>query len=423
MEVRKQVGASASATRSAMMRGQEQADRSAGNDTMKRGFIALGSALLFLLASFGGVMSAEPVRVGVSLGLSGKYQGPATMQKRGYELWRDEVNTRGGIGGRMVELVIRDDKSDPAEAVPIYRQYVTGDGVDHVFAPYSSELTAAVASLVDEAGYPMLAPGAAAETIWQQGYRGIFGMWMPASRYSQGMLRLAFEAGLRNIAILHADDPFSEGIAAGARKWGIYLQLVTVFDERFIKGTADLIPHMRRARQAGAELVIVAGHRDEAVNARQAAVALGWDPPAFFATVGPALPEWKETMGGAADGAFATTIWEPHVSVTYPRSQEFATAFRARFGIEPSYHAATAYAAGQILETAIFQAASPDREAVRSMLFDLDTYSITGRFAVDHTGMQVKRLEMILQWQDGKKEIVWPSEFRSAKPIFGSVSR
>jgi branched-chain amino acid transport system substrate-binding protein len=58
---------------------------------------------------------------------------------------------------------------------------------------------------------------------------------------------------------------------------------------------------------------------------------------------------------------------------------------------------------------------------MRSALFDLDTYSVIGRFAVDHTGMQVKRLEMILQWQDGRKEIVWPEEVRSAEPVFGMV--
>lgn len=390
---------------------------------MNRVLISLGSAVLFLLASSSGnAMAAEPVRIGVSLGLTGNYKAPAAMQKRGYELWLEEVNARGGLQGRPVELLIHDDQSDPATAVRFYREFVTGGDVDHVFGPYSSELTAAVAPFVDEAGYPMLAPGAAAEAIWQNGYGGVFGMWMSASRYSQGMLRLAYEAGLKTIAILHADDPFSEGIAMGARKWAPYLKFRVIVDERFAIGTRDLTQQMRRARDAGAELVIVAGHRDEAVNARQAAATLGWEPPAFFATVGPALAEWKEAMGDNAEGAFATTIWEPHESVTYPHSQEFTTAFRQRFGVDPSYHAATAYAAGQILEAAISQAGGLDKHNVRAALFDLDTYTITGRFAVDHTGMQVKRLGMILQWQDGKKEIVWPEEVRSAEPIFGRVS-
>ena len=368
-----------------------------------------------------GAVASEPVRIGVSLGLTGKYQAPAKMQQRAYELWRDEVNGGGGLMGHPVELAIRDDRSDPARAARIYREFVDGKTVDHVFGPYSSELTAAVAPVVDKAGYPMLAAGAAADEIWRQGYKNVLGMWTPASRYSQGMLRLAHKAGLRAIAILHADDPFSEEIAGGARKWAPFLKLKVVLDLRFTKGTADLTDQMRQARDARAELVIVAGHRNEAVNARRAAARIGWMPKAFFATVGPALPEWKQVMGDSADGAFATSIWEPHDSVAYPRSRSFANAFHQRYGVDPSYHAATAYAAGQIMEAALAKAASLEREMMRDALFDLDTYSVIGRFAVDHTGMQVKRLEMILQWQDGRKEIVWPEEVRSAEPVFGMV--
>jgi branched-chain amino acid transport system substrate-binding protein len=347
---------------------------------------------------------------------------PAEMQKRAYDLWRDEVNARGGLLGRPIQLSIRDDRSDPALAVRIYREFVQSKAVDHVIGPYSSELTAAVAPVVEKAGFPMLAAGAAADEIWTQGYRNVLGMWTPASRYSQGMLRLAHEAGLRTVAILHADDPFSEAIAGGARKWAPFLKLQVVLDLRFAKGTTDLTDHLRRARNARAEVVVVAGHREEAVNAQRAAAQLGWKPRVFFATVGPALPEWKEVMGELADGAFATSIWEPHDSVIYPRSQEFTRAFRKRYGIDPSYHAATAYAAGQIMEAALAQSKTLNREAMREALFGLDIQSVIGRFAVDHTGMQVKRLEMILQWQRGRKEIVWPEGVRSARAVFGAAT-
>jgi branched-chain amino acid transport system substrate-binding protein len=167
--------------------------------------------------------------------------------------------------------------------------------------------------------------------------------------------------------------------------------------------------------------VLVAGHFDEAVNARRAAARLGWTPRAFFATVGPALPAWKTQMGDLADGAFATSIWEPHDAIAYPRSREFTRAFRGRYGIDPSYHAATAYAAGQILEAAATVAKTLERDAVRAALFGLDSQSVIGRFAVDHTGMQAKRLELILQWQRGRKEIIWPAAVRSAAPIFAGA--
>ena len=170
--------------------------------------------MLAMVHFSGRVFASEPIRIGVSLGLTGQYQQPATMHKRAYELWRDEVNARGGILGRAVELVILDDNGDPEMAKKIYREFVSAGSVDHIFAPYSSQLTAAVAPIADAAGFPMLAAGAAADDIWRKGYRNVFGILTPASRYTQGMLRLAHDAGLTTVAILHSDDPFSEEMRA-----------------------------------------------------------------------------------------------------------------------------------------------------------------------------------------------------------------
>jgi branched-chain amino acid transport system substrate-binding protein len=112
-------------------------------------------------------------------------------------------------------------------------------------------------------------------------------------------------------------------------------------------------------------------------------------------------------------------VWEPNGSHQFPGSNEFAAAFRQRFGADASYQAASAYAAGEILEAALNSAKSLDHEALREALVSLDTYTVLGRFTVDRAGMQTKRLDMIIQWQNGKKEIVWPDEIRTAEPIFG----
>lgn len=379
--------------------------------------IALSMACLYLSIEAG--MASEAIRIGVSLGLTGQYEQPARMQLRAYELWRDDVNARGGLLGRPVELVVRDDGSDAAKARGIYQDFIAGGRIELVFGPYSSSITAAVASEVDAAGFPMLAAGASADAIWVQGYHSIFGMWTPASRYTQGMLRLAREAGINTVAVLHADDAFSKDIAAGTLKWAPYLKLKVVAVEGFAKDKADLSAEVIRARHSGAELLVVAGHLNEALNAKRQVTAMGWTPRAFFATVGPALPEWSLLSGDPEDRTFATSIWEPNDS--FPRSREFAAGFKRRYGEEASYHAATAYAAGEILEAAARAAGTLEHGALREALFSLDTYSVLGRFAVDRTGMQVKRLDMLIQWQDGRKEIVWPEEMRTRPAIFGGT--
>ena len=171
------------------------------------------------------------------------------MHKRAYELWRDEVNARGGIMGRAVELVIRDDNSDPELAKEIYAEFVSTGSVDHIFAPYSSQLTAAVAPIADAAGFPMLAAGAAADELWSKGYHNLFGILTPASRYSQGMLRLAHDAGLTTVAIMHSDDPFSVQIANGTRKWAPYLKLKVLVDVEFAGDATDLTDVVRQAKR------------------------------------------------------------------------------------------------------------------------------------------------------------------------------
>jgi branched-chain amino acid transport system substrate-binding protein len=378
------------------------------------------TALCALALTTATAEAAEPFRIGLSLGLTGQYALPAAMQKRALELWRDEVNAAGGVLGRPVDLVLEDDGSDASRARAIYTRYVANRAFDVLLAPYSSDLTSAVAPIAEDAGVPMLAPGAAADEVYRKGYRNLFGILTPASRYTQGMLRLAYDAGIGTVGLLSAEDSFSRDIAEGTRKWAPFLKLRIAFDEP-VGSDASLADAVSRMRRAGVGLVVVAGYMDEALRVRRAIAAVAWTPAAYFATIGPALPDWRIQAGDLAERTFGTSVWEPNDSFAYPRSREFAAAFAARYGMEPSYQAAAAFAAGEILAAAARQAGSADRDALRDSLGNLDLYTVLGRFAVDRTGIQMKRLDMIVQWQNGRKEIVWPAEIRTAAPIFGPI--
>jgi branched-chain amino acid transport system substrate-binding protein len=362
--------------------------------------------------------ATEPLEIGVSLGLTGQYSQPALMHKRAYELWQDEVNARGGILGRPVRFDIRDDKSDPVEAQRIYREFTADGGSELILAPYSSQLTAAVAPVAEEHGFPMLAAGAAADSLWRLGYQNLIGVLTPASRYTVGILKLAKNAHLSNIAVVHANDEFSREIAAGTRKWAPFLKLKIALDVEVQKSATDYLAIARDAREARIDLLIVAGYLDEAIQMRKAVKQIDWSPPAFFATVGPSLPEWKSILGKDADYALSTSIWEAVGASTHSPSHQFAETFQRRYGVNASYHAAAAYAACQVLEAAIASARSIEHDRLRDALFGMDVYTVLGRFSVDSTGMQVKRLDMVIQWLDGQKQIVWPEESHTAEPVF-----
>ena len=386
-----------------------------------QGFSGQWRALLLCfaltLAPFHSIPADEaPIRIGLSLGLTGKYAKLAEMLDRAYRLWVRDVNQSGGLLGRPVEIVIKDDQSSPEVAVELYRELIHDSSVDLVFGPYSSAITAAVAPVVEKAGYPMLAAGAASDTIWQQGYTNIFGVFTPASRYALGMLDLALLNDLTTIAIVYPNDPFSVSAAGGVKKWAPKLGLDVVMFEKFEKGQRDLVKLARKIALVQPSMVMMTGHFNESVDMRIALKKVGWYPAAYYATIGPVLGEYREILGEDADLSFANSFWEPMLK--YPQSQRFAASFRAEYGVTPSYQAADAYAAGQILERAVISANSLSRDKIRSSLRRLEMQTVIGRYGVDATGVQVKHFALTIQWQEGKKEIVWPEELATAKPIF-----
>ena len=385
-----------------------------GHIHINRRSLLLFGVLIFLAC--GAARAVEPVRIGVSLGLTGKYAALAAMQQRGYQLWQRDINSKGGLLGRPVQIVIVDDESKPKRAAKLYKQLIKENRVDFVFGPYSSGITRAVAPVVEKADYPMLAMGASADSIWQKGYKNVFGIHVTASRYTLGMLNLAVIHDLPTVAIVYADDAFSISAAEGARKWGRKLGLRIIMYEKFKKGLRDLTQLAEKAKSSKSALVIVAGHFDESVDMRRALKNVNWYPRAYFATVGPVLSKYKEMLGADSELTFVNTLWEPRVK--FPESQTFLASFRAVHGIEPSYHAAVAYAGGQVLEAAVNSAKNFDRSRIRQALSKMETYTILGRYKVDRTGIQIKHFPLALQWQKGKKEIVWPEEMQTAEPIF-----
>ncbi|MBI5444381.1 MAG: ABC transporter substrate-binding protein, partial [Deltaproteobacteria bacterium] len=208
---------------------------------MQRLLAAVSMMLALLLAGGDASGAGEPIRIGVSLSLTGRYAEEASMQRRGYELWQRDVNDRGGILGRPVRVVIRDDRSDPASARAIYEDLIDREGVDLVFGPYSGTVTQAVAPLADARGYPMLVPGASTDTLWEHGYRHVFGLFTPGSRYALGFLEILTEHDIPELAILTLHEPSPLAVAEGSAKWAERMGLRVVHRETLPKGSTDLL--------------------------------------------------------------------------------------------------------------------------------------------------------------------------------------
>ncbi len=388
---------------------------------MSRGFLKISFSKLltflftslFIIPNLSAEPTREPIRIGLTLGLTGKYAEMSAMQKKGFELWASDVNSKGGLLGRKVQLIINDDRSDPEEAKRLYEDMIH-KGIDLVLAPYSSEITEAVASVAERHRYPLVASGASADRLWQKGYRYIFGLYTPASRYIQGFLELLTMKGINDLSIIYADDSFSTEVAKGAREWAKRLDLRIKYFNGFKKGTADFEPILIEAKKSGARVIIICGHLDESINARLSLKKIGWNP-IYFATVGPATDRYYERLGPDAELTFSTSLWEKELS--FKGNREFYERFLKTYGISPNYHAATAYAGGQILEVAIVKVGDINREKLQKVLSTMEAETIIGRYRVNKSGLQSGQHNLIIQWQGGRREIVWPDTVRTAEPV------
>ncbi len=371
---------------------------------------------LLLILSPLSAHATEPITIGLSLGLSGRYAEMSRMQEKSFKLWEREINSRGGILGRKVKILIYDNKSDPQTVQSQYEHLMTGDKVDLLFGPYSSELNEVVVPLTEKYGYPIVASGSSLDRLWQKGYKYLFGLHALSSRYTVGFLEMLVQYDVGDIAIAYANDAFSQSTADGARQWAERLGLKILMFSSFKRDTKDLVEIARKARESHAHAMMVCGSFEEAVAMRLALKKTNWRPKAYYASIGPALQAFYGKLGADADYTFSSSLWERYGKL--PGSETFYKEFLKAYGEEPSYHAADAYAAGQILERAAKKAGSLDREKIRTILSVMQTTTIIGRYGVDKTGKQIKHFPLIIQWQKGKKEIVWPKELSTAKPIF-----
>ncbi|MEN8190422.1 MAG: amino acid ABC transporter substrate-binding protein, partial [Thermodesulfobacteriota bacterium] len=289
-----------------------------------------------------------------------------------------------------------------------------------LLGPYSSGLTGSIMPLLEENSFPLLASGAASDNLWQQGYRYLFGIFSPASRYAVGFLEMIAMKDMTRLAIVSADDSFSTVMAAGTKKWAERFGLEVIMKLGFKKGTRDLTAIAQKLAPAKVDALVVCGHFNEALDMRLALKKTNYQPKAYFASIGPAMQKYRDMLGEDAELSFSSSQWEPSLTYRPEDKKVFLLPFREKYGVEPSYHAADAFAAGQILAAAVEKAGTLDRKKIRDTLSSMNYVSIIGRYGVDKTGLQTRHFPINIQWQQGTKKIVWPEELSTAQPQFSS---
>jgi len=187
------------------------------------------AVLVALAWAIAPVADAEPtIRIGATLSLTGTYAALSQSLHRSYQLCVKDINEKGGVLGRKLELVLHDDSSDPATAVRLYEQLIAQEKVDLVLGPWGSPITEAVANVTDKHRTPMMT-WAATRSIFKTGRKFVFMVLPPAEVFFEGLIDLAAKKGLKTVAIINEDSIFSKAAAQGATELAKKTGLQVVF--------------------------------------------------------------------------------------------------------------------------------------------------------------------------------------------------
>ena len=201
-------------------------------------------------------IAQQPIRIGASMSLTGKYALQGGYGREGYLLCQKQVNGQGGVLGRLLEFVINDDGSDEQTAVRLYEKWIAEEKVDAVLGPYSSPITDAVADVTEKHRKLMVAPNAATTSLWEKGRRYLVMVLSPVEALSEGVLDLAVRHGLQSLAVINDDALVGKAVAKGAielaQKKGLHL----VFSETYPKGTVDFSGLLTKVKAAKPDVLV-----------------------------------------------------------------------------------------------------------------------------------------------------------------------
>ncbi len=358
----------------------------------------------------------QPIRIGSSIAISGRDATQGGYVREGYLLCQKHVNEKGGVLGRPMEFVIRDDGSDPKAAAGLYEKLITEDKVDAVMGPYGSPMTDAVADVTEKHRRLMVAPAAGTTSIWEKGRRYLVMVLSPLEAATEGTIELAAGNGLKTIALINVDTLPGKAVAKGALELAKKKGLEVVFHETYPPGTTDFSAILNKVKAAKPDVLVANYIPAEVIAMTRQMRDLDVNVKMYSATPGGGFLDYYKALGKTAESVYAGSYWDP--GLPYPGNREFVAAYQTELNHAPSFLSASSYAGCQLFIEAVRRTGGLDSDKLREELQQVKTKTVFGDFAVDERGFQIGHKAITIQWQDGKQVVVWPDEVAVGKPRF-----
>jgi branched-chain amino acid transport system substrate-binding protein len=308
------------------------------------------------------------IKIGYSLSLSGPLASNGRTARLAHQLWEEDVNRRGGLLGRPVQMICVDDETNPKLVPAIYKRLLDEDKVDLVIGGYGDNSVAPAMPLVMERKRYLVALMSLAVNA-TLGYENYFTMIPtgphPTEALTEGFFRLAAQQSPKpvSMAILAADAPFSVGPVAGAKQHAKTFGFRVDSEVRYPLATVDFEPLIRQLEQP--DILFLCSYLKDSVGLLKAIDAVGLEPKIVGgAMIGPQNGSVKIELGPVLNGVVNYEYWLPAPTMMYPGVAQLIATYqsRAEAGSDPLgyYVVPQAFAQVQIVEQAIVGTGSLD---------------------------------------------------------------
>jgi branched-chain amino acid transport system substrate-binding protein len=396
-------------------------------------------AALSLISPHAPASAAEPIRVGFSMALTGGVAQNGKQLLIALQLWRDDVNAKGGLLGRPVELVYYDDQSNPTNVPGIYTKLINVDKVDLLLGPYATNMAAAAMPVIIE-NKKLTVTMLAVSVNRHFNYSNYFSMLSlgpdGVNAFSRGFFELAAARKPKpeTVAILSGDAEFARTSADGARENAVANGFKIIYDKSYPPPTTDFAPTVRAIQAANPDLVFVAAYPPDTVGIVRAANEIGLKPKMFGGTmIGLLITPIKAQLGSLLDGIVIMESFVP--SFNFPGDADLLKRYRAAAAgekIDPLGYGFVpfGYAAGQVLAQAVegTKSLEPDKlgEYIHSHTFSTVvgdvTYGKDGEWTEGRTVFtQFRHVAPgnIEQFADGSVQpVLWPPKYKTTDMVY-----
>src|SRR5437588_8226527 len=366
------------------------------------------AAGLFLTAR--GAVAADRSRVGFGLWLSGPNAGAGKMFLVGGEVWKDEINAKGGLLGRPVQFVYYDDQSNPSLVPGIYSKLLDVDKVDLVVSPFATNQIAPAMPVIMQKKMTFMGlfgTGVNDEFKYDR-YFQILPNGPEGNRsFSLGFFETAMtmEPKPRTVAITGEDTEFGHNILAGARAHIERLGLRIVYDRTFPPSTVDHTPILRAIRAAEPDVVFVASYATGSVGMVRALNEVRYTPRMFGgAMIGLQFTPVKAQLGPLLNGVVINENYVPEKTMNFSGVEDVLKRYQQRApsaGTDPlGFWSPFSYAEMQILGQAVAAVGGLDQGKLAAYLHKTQFKTVIGDVKFGPLGEWEKSRILYIQYQN-----------------------